>query len=529
MSHIRTTADNVRYNNSDKKGRTLPAMSATRVGATWVLLIAACGTQPQVLPQQAPHLPQQPARNAPGSALRRALGPLSISQTVAKTQPQERRRARQRNRLARIGTTGVGQDYAQLQFVMGRYLNPRNPEDRVLLDRMRGAVHRTKSLAPAAVSNSAGIASALTAVGLCARPPGLMWHCHPNFASFARPEPRPKMPYRLEISGAIAQLTLNDLSNAADPAWAKFAAVVAQLARSKGIVLDLRRARGSDPRPLIPWLEQMTGRKPLAPLRRARRPPELAKYIREYGNRYRTESRNAKVWKALVATRRSIAKSRPSRKPIVIVVGKQCESACELVVRVLETYTGASVVGGVNKKFGRLYRDDPALLTLAHSKVRIFFWATEFLLSSEIESKTGPTHAWSSPSGVSASGDLAYAKNELRWRLRTGDKGPRPCHSFRAYATIAAMPIQYRRKILGYLWRCSRPRSLSYSLYSDVPQNVLNKFMKTCRPRTWVTSFEPGTYQVGAANFHFSTISQWAQSPMIKEIRLRCSGPDKIR
>jgi hypothetical protein len=358
---------------------------------------------------------------------------------------------------------------------------------------------------------------------ICARPPDELWHCDP----FMVPAPAsPAAPYTItEEARGVMRLAIGDLSNGADPAWSRFDADLAPLANAKAIVLDLREATGGDPRPLLPWLERVTGRRPLRPLRSIHRPATADPYVVAYAARFTSDGRDRAVWAPLVGTMPATT-TPPTRARIAVVISPRCGAACELAARVLETHAGAIVLGNPAHYLSRLHRDEPALLVLPRSAVEIYFYATEYLLSRDIEAKTGTTGEWNAFAGEGFDGDLvAAAVREL-----TEPRLARRCTAYPAYTTRAAMPPAAAAKLHGHA-SSLRPGGCSdgveVTLHSDMPLSSLHRFAATCSQPPDLTHYVNDVFSIG--NPSYPVLTQLAQSDLVKAIYIGCSHRPTIR
>jgi hypothetical protein len=133
---------------------------------------------------------------------------------------------------------------------------------------------------------------------MCVRPAGADVPC--TEGRVGRPVPTDDPPFELADSAfGVVRLIVRDLSGH----WSGLAATeLARLHSAHGVVVDLRTARGDDPRPLIPWLEQVTGRAPLRPVREIVRPEDSESVIAAYAARFVTQSRDRAAWDSLVGT-----------------------------------------------------------------------------------------------------------------------------------------------------------------------------------------------------------------------------------
>jgi len=490
-----------------------------------LLTAVSCGKPPPTAGLQ-PAWSEAPAAPKPIPEAERPYGPLSITARVAETPWAERKRAMRRNDERLVDLAAMREDIAALSAVIDLFFAPRTPDRKEALTFEQQHFGLLLKLAPYAVgSTHHALLSIGERVGFCARPPDEMWHCDPYFTPRPAADPA-SAPYEVSVApSGIATVTIRDLSNAYDPAWARLSTDLTQVARASGIVIDMRAAWGHDPRPLLPWLEGLTGRTPLAPLHEIRRPSALTRYVDAYQAKYQAESRNPALWQALIGT--PATTSAPTPPPIVVVVGRHCESACELVARVLETYSGASVVGGVGKS-GRLHHDEPAMLTLPHSRIDVYFHATEYLLSPEIEAKTGPTHAWRSRGADLVDFDgTAYATREVEMRIKNPAGWPARCDGYREYRQKEALPEPFRKKIQGEFYlddrRCSEG-SRSISVTTDLPASAVRRFVETCPPPTpTLGSYVRGQFNMSfSAKDPFAVVSRLAQSDVVQSIWIQC-------
>ena len=490
-----------------------------------LLTAVSCGKPPPTAGLQ-PAWNEAPAAPKPIPEAERPYGPLSITARVAETPWAERKRAMRRNDERLVDLAAMREDIAALSAVIDLFFAPRTPDRKEALTFEQQHFGLLLKLAPYAVgSTHHALLSIGERVGFCARPPDEMWHCDPYFTPRPAADPA-SAPYEVSVApSGIATVTIRDLSNAYDPAWARLSTDLTQVARASGIVIDMRAAWGHDPRPLLPWLEGLTGRTPLAPLHEIRRPSALTRYVDAYQAKYQAESRNPALWQTLIGTAATTSATTPP--PIAVVVGRHCESACELVARVLETYSGASVVGGVGKS-GRLHHDEPAMLTLPHSRIDVYFHATEYLLSPEIEAKTGPTHAWRSRGADLVDFDgTAYATREVEMRIKNPAGWPARCDGYREYRQKEALPDPFRKKIQGEFYlddrRCSEG-SRSISVTTDLPASAVRRFVETCPPPTpTLGSYVRGQFNMSfSAKDPFAVVSRLAQSDVVQSIWIQC-------
>lgn len=267
---------------------------------------------------------------------------------------------------------------------------------------------------------------------LCARAPGAVFGCQGNRPGLTPRGDGPPFEVSTPAPG-VRMLRVHDLTGA--PAAAEAWATLPAAAPWDGtpLVLDLRDARGSDPRPMLAWLEAAVGRQPLWPLQRIDAPAALAPLVDAYRARYRDDVRDAAAWATLVAPAGDAPTISAPQAPatIAVVVGPGCQAACEMVARVLETYVDAEVYGASTSGH-QLGQDQPALLRLPASGVQLYFYAATYRLTDDIEARTGPTGAWRGFDGGPY--DDAAMAEVVRWtRARAVRPGwPVPCRDLPA-------------------------------------------------------------------------------------------------
>lgn len=230
------------------------------------------------------------------------------------------------------------------------------------------------------------------------------------------------------------------------------------------------------------------------------------------------------------------ASAPPSTRPIAIVVGRHCGSACELVARMLETYAGAFVLGGVIP-FGRLHRDEPARLILPRSKIEVYFHATEYSLAPEIEARTGPSHAWHALTNDPVDFDaLPAAITEVGWRLAHPGGWPTRCDAFPAYTSQRTMPRELVQKVGSErdLDRNHCPAGSRILLRTKVPTAIstLRRFATTCARPLEISPFSVLTNTFVIETRHglpsYPVLTQLAQSDLLHSIELDCIRHDDI-
>ncbi len=505
-------------------------MSRVAVPCALAVFVAAagCGPRPSTGAGGAPagardQVPPPPYVTDTLPAGPKTFGPLSLAGKVPETSWSLRKQQMRANDARKIDRAGIRADVAAFESIVDTFYVPHTREQQEFVRYAHEHDKLLERLAPYSVASLAGaFRSAGQRLELCVRPPNEMWHCDPSAP--IKPPPH-KSPYTIGgTTPDIAVWRINDLSNAADPGWGGLPKSLALLASSRAIVLDMRHASGGDPRALVPWLEEVTGRVPLRPLREIRRPAIADAYVAAYEARFVAEGRDPALWRPLVGTMPA-AGTRGWTQPIAIVIGPHCESACELVTRVLETYADAIVLGDA-RRFGRLVRDEPALATLPSSKVDVYFHATEYLLAPEIEARTGPTHAWRAIGGDPDDDTLVPAAvRELELRLANPSGWPARCDAITPYATQAAMPAAAHSKISSeqLLDRTFCPDGHHIDVYTSLPLTTLRRFLATCSRPLEVTRWFAGQYSLGQlTRGDYRVLSQVAQSELIDRILIEC-------
>lgn len=242
--------------------------------------------------------------------------------------------------------------------------------------------------------------------------------------------------------------------------------------------------------------------------------------------------RDSAIWSALLAQHDAAPprKAFGPRRPIAIVVGPSCESACELVARVLETYAGAVVIGGVSTS-GRLARDEPAMFVLPHSQTSVYFHATRYLLSAEIEAATGPTEEWHALGGDGPDfapntktpypviDHMTFATRDVAQRIAKPSGWPR-CDSF-----PVAVPVTDSAKLngIGQLTGGLCPAGFQITLQSEAPASVLRRFLSTCTAPVQISSLVPGLYALRMpATLTTAQLSQIAASELVSLVTVDC-------
>ncbi|MFN0250576.1 MAG: S41 family peptidase [Kofleriaceae bacterium] len=452
-------------------------------------------------------------------------GPLSTSQRVVEKSWNEQKKVMEQHRQRRLSKQEIIDDVAALAKVIGLYFVPRTEEHRAGVQHLTD-LGRLHQLAPYSVD------SVLNAfyhpagrLEYCVRAAGLPRQCDVDFVARS---PSTLPPFEVGVlPSKLVRLVVRDLSDGANPAWATLAGELAKVANAPGIIVDMRGAFGGDPRPLLPWLKTITGRPDLAPLREIRRPAQLDPYVAAYDARYLKEGRDRAHWTPLVGP----ARTGPTVKtPIAVLVGRHCESACELVARVLETYANAIVIGGVGRS-GRLDRDEPAMVTLPSSKAEIYFHAAEYLLATDIEAKTGPTNEWwlrRRAEPVDYDG-TAIAERELLRQIAS--PAPVSCAGFVAYKDRKRFPEPLRKKIHASFaledTHCT-PSQRSVHVRAKVSLHTLRRLVESCGGNGAYVGRERDSAFSFSVVVGIELVSKLAQSNLVDEVYVQCSQPPEL-
>lgn len=478
-----------------------------RVGLA-ALIVASCVSGPRY------HLMGPVVRDIPAPAppTTRGVGPLSTRAKVAETPWQERQRLMNRADHVYLDRVALQEDVAAyMALITELFPAPAASELKIGVEQARNETALLEKLAPYALDSVSGSFVGLYGrLPVCSRPPGEMWHCFPDLP----PASTATTAFELgEAAPGVTLWTIHDFDRSA-----KWDAAFDRVSSTRPLVIDMRDAAGTNPSVIIPWLERVTRRAPFKPLREIHRPADLDPHVALYAARYTTESRDRNAWANLVGTMPSPSKE-PAPRPIAVIVGRGCGPVCELVTRSLATYANATLYGGVGAS-GRLDRDEPAMMVLPHSKVEVYFHATEYLLTADIERATGPTPEWHLRMRDTAGDDIvAFAATELT-------SGPaKKCSDYPAYATAAAMPAAVLAKIPSATWltSCTGDMSLEVRLETKAPLSALLRFAQSCKEPVQLQSYFGDRMSVSSRSL--PALSQLAQSDLVTRIDIECQTP----
>jgi hypothetical protein len=500
-----------------------------------LVAIAACGMSQRpwrATPAQMAPLPQMSA-NASST-----IGPLALEAGAASTSWKDILEARRITEDHYLDRKRIHEETTTFLTFIERFYRPLTPETRMGFDQAHRDLSRLENLAPYSVWNvTLAFQQSTQRLHLCIHNAGVTAPCERE----RKPEPAREVTSVFEVGEAapgIGLLTVRDLHAGRDDAWRTFAGAAKVLSARRGLVIDMRGAAGDDPRPLLAWAAALSGRKALRPLQSIERPPGADTYVDAYEQRYTDRGRDRAVWDAFVAEGDAPPVSgTKTKQPIAIVVGPHCESACELIARVLETYAGAVVIGGVAHA-GRLARDEPAMFVLPHSQTSVYFHATRYLLSPEIEAATGPTEEWRALGGdgpdpvmnpklpYPATDHMTFAVQDVTKRLESPGGWPR-CD-----ATPVPAQIADGTKLQGISYLTSGfPCEAGYSvtIWSPAPASALRRFLSTCSTGVDVSSFVPGHFYVRApAKPSPALLAQIAASELVTRVGVECEQQSEI-
>lgn len=449
---------------------------------------------------------------APAPPATRGVGPLSPRAKVADTPWPERQRLMNRADHVYLDRVAIHEDAAAyMALITELFPAPAASELKIGVDQARNETALLEKLAPYALDSVSGSFVGLYGrLPVCSRPPGEMWHCFPDL----QPAPTATTAFEIvETPPGVTVWTIHDFDRAA--AWKQ---AFDRVSGTRPLVIDMRDAAGTDPRVIIPWLERVTHRAPFKPLREIRRPADLDPHVATYAARFTTETRDRDAWASLVGTMPAPSKE-PAPRPIAVIVGRGCGPVCELVTRSLATYAHATLYGGIGPA-GRLDRDEPALMVLPHSKVEVYFFATEYLLAADIERATGPTSEWHLRMRDTAGDDIvAFAAREL------SSGPPKRCRDYAAYTTAAAIPAAVLAKIPSASWMssCSGNMNLVISVETTAPLSALSRFAESCTEPVQFGSLYGGHLLVSSRSL--AALSQLAQSELVTRIDIDCEAP----
>jgi hypothetical protein len=464
------------------------------------------------------------------------LGPLALEPGAAQTSWTDLLAARRIAENHYLDRARIHEEAATFATFVDTFFQPLTPETKIGVEQVHDHMATLENLAPYSAYNvTLAYQQSSERLHLCIANAGMTGSCTREHAGTALvPVPAPKSP-AFEIDEAapgIARLAIHDLRDANDPTWTGFRDATRELAKARGLVIDLRGALGSDPRAVLPWIAELTGGGPLTPLRAIERPAAADPYVVAYRARFVDHGRDAKIWGALVGEGEAPPRVRPSQ-PIAIIVGHQCESACELIARLFETYAGAIVIGGVAPA-GRLARDEPAMFVLPYSQTSVYFYATRYLLAADIEAATGATEEWHAIGGDGVDDPATrpkppypvvdfttFAIRDITQRLAHPEGWPR-CDSLPV--STASTETAKLRGVAFLTMAC--PVGYEITISTEVPGSALNRFLSTCAPRAEAHSLFAGLYWLHMPQKPtVALLSQIAASELVTTVMVECQ-PD---
>lgn len=483
-----------------------------------VVAVASCGARWQPTSAQLAPMPAL----SPGVVT--TVGPLAVEARPAETSWADTLKARRIAEDHYLDAPRIHAETTAFLALVDELYRPSPRENRLGFDEAHRLVPLLDQLAPySAYSVTFAFGQSTARLHLCIESAGVMASCYQERA----PRSPPASAFEIgEAAPGIAVLTIHDLTDANQPAWRDFSRAARPLASARGLIVDLRDAAGSDPRALLPWLAELTGRRELKPLRAIVRAASADRYIADYNARFADRGRDAAIWKDLVGpgSPTQVAATKPPA-PIAILVGRHCHSACELVARTLAAYAGATVIGGVTHN-GRLARDEPAMMVLPHSQTTIYFHATRYLLAADIEAATGPTDEWSAlasdpvdePSGTDrypVADRMTFAIREVSYRIEHPEGWPR-CDA------LPATAVGPKLRSASLIASAMCDRGYRILLLTDVPESALRRFLATCPVGVDVMQLFPGGFTLRLSAPTPELLARIAASELVGIIQVDC-------
>ncbi|MFT3699901.1 MAG: S41 family peptidase [Kofleriaceae bacterium] len=292
---------------------------------------------------------------------------------------------------------------------------------------------------------------------------------------------------------------------------------LAPLMSAKAVVLDLTEARGGHVTWLLPWIQKLAGPSWRKPIHAITTSAHADLDIRAYQERFLPDaSRDPVEWAALVDPSRHPPVAKTTSVPIEILIDHACHSACELVTRMLETYTDARVYGQV-LTYGRLYADDPARIVLPGSKVTIYYYATHYDLDPAIVEATGKTNDWSHAHTVAAP-ELDFAIGEAMRRL---------AHTEIDCKALPAVPFERLGSLHGLdatHFQVAAATEGRISVASRLPADSVLRIAQQCglpESTTIGGAYGPYNFALGTpGKLDIAALSRFAQYPGIEKVRV---------
>jgi hypothetical protein len=343
------------------------------------------------------------------------------------------------------------------------------------------------------------------------------------------------------VDPAVTVLGIRRFEPRDAPGWEGFAAATETAVHATGLVLDLRGAGGSDPTAALPLVAALAGRADLHPLRAIERREGAdvdalrAVYAASHGG---PERRAIEPWRALVGDEGmpemppTPSPDAPPARPVRVLVDQSCGEACELVARMLHAYARAEVVGLVGAAH-RLAVDEPGLVVLPHSGVRVYVPTAVYVLNPRIGRVTGDRGSWYDRRGYGASASAgtpvpdALASTvegvrgvlEARARVARWDHAqPRACGEYPAVAREQDLPADARARLNGgYLTN----QAMEITVTVDLPATRAAAYLGGC-PGV-AASYAYG--QDGATFFlhadSFEALSRVVQSEAVRAVSVQ--------
>lgn len=237
------------------------------------------------------------------------------------------------------------------------------------------------------------------------------------------------------------------------PAWAGFDEAVKSTLQADALILDLRGARGRDPRAALPLLRALTGLKALPLLKAIDRSdaPEVEALRRPFAAGHRDRA----VWRGLVGALPPAPKAprRPAHVATVLI-GPGCAEACQLVARTLERYAHIGVIGELPRFGPSLVAGERAQVVLPRTKLRVELPTAAYVLAEGLARYPSMSKWWRHGRGTTKDRDvLEPAIDNLlstleRYRRidRWKDRDPPACATLPTVEDWRSLPPAARKR-----------------------------------------------------------------------------------
>lgn len=319
--------------------------------------------------------------------------------------------------------------------------------------------------------------------------------------------------------------------------WDGFEAASATVASAAAAVVDLRDARGEDPRGALPLLRTLTEYERLTPLRAVvtRDGPLVERLLQRARDEGMDPPRPQAAWREFVGEEPTAGK--PVTKPLAVLVGGSCESACEFVARTLQTYARATVLGQVGSE-RRLAAASLGVLELDVAGIRLALPTAAYQVHANIEQQDGIPGRWlvadrgQAPLPARAVAlqvaqlhdELQWAEEDRRWVARP----PPACGTFSAVSTWQKLPAEAQPRLFAAM-----PRFVRFTLHATLhlPPEDAVAYVDGC-PGLHAVAREPHRSArssiVTIAADSYGALTRLAQSPAVVTIARRRDREDQL-